>query len=42
MKRIPTTSRSLDLYHHINGDSFEKQNKEILSDYLNFRTQRIG
>ena len=33
METIPTTSRSLDRYYHINGDSFEKQYKEILSGY---------
>lgn len=33
MERIPTTSRSLDNYYHINGDTFEKQYKEILSGY---------
>ena len=30
---IPTTSRSLDHYYHINGDTFEKQYKEVLSGY---------
>ena len=33
METIPTTSRSLDNYYHINGDSFEKQYKEKLSGY---------
>lgn len=33
METIPTTSRSLDGYYHINGDTFEKQYKEILSGY---------
>lgn len=33
METIPTTSRSLDHYYHINGDTFEKQYKEILSGY---------
>ena len=33
METIPTTSRSLDYYYHINGDTFEKQYKEILSGY---------
>lgn len=33
METIPTTSRSLDNYYHINGDTFEKQYKEILSGY---------
>ena len=33
MERIPTTSSSLDHYYHINGDTFEKQYKEILSGY---------
>lgn len=33
METIPTTSRSLDRYYHINGDTFEKQYKEILSGY---------
>ena len=33
MEKIPTTSRSLDHYYHINGDTFEKQYKEILSGY---------
>ena len=33
MKTIPTTSRSLDRYYHINRDTFEKQYKEILSGY---------
>ena len=31
METIPTTSRSLDRYYHINGDTFEKQHREILS-----------
>lgn len=31
METIPTTSRSLDHYYHINGDTFEKQHREILS-----------
>ena len=29
----PTTSRSLENYYHINGDTFEKQYKELLSGY---------
>lgn len=33
METIPTSSRSLDSYYHINGDTFEKQYKEILSGY---------
>ena len=33
METIPTTSRSLDNYYHINGDTFEKQYKEKLSGY---------
>lgn len=33
METIPTTSRSLDRYYHINGDTFERQYKEILSGY---------
>lgn len=33
METIPTTSRSLDRYYHINGDTFEKQYEEILSGY---------
>ena len=33
METIPTTSRSLDHYYHINGDTFEKQYKEVLSGY---------
>ena len=33
METIPTTSRSLDRYYHINGDTFEKQYKEVLSGY---------
>lgn len=33
METIPTTSRSLDRYYHIKGDTFEKQYKEILSGY---------
>lgn len=33
METIPTTSRSLDRFYHINGDTFEKQYKEILSGY---------
>ncbi len=33
METIPTTSRSLDHYYHINGDTFEKQYKEIPSGY---------
>lgn len=33
METTPTTSRSLDRYYHINGGTFEKQYKEILSGY---------
>ena len=33
METIPTTSRSLDRYYHINGDTFERQYKEVLSGY---------
>ena len=33
METKPTTSRSLDNYYHINGDTFEKQYKEVLSGY---------
>ncbi len=33
METRPTTSRSLDAYYHINGDTFEKQYKEVLSGY---------
>ena len=33
METIPTTSRSLDNYYHINGATFEKQYKEVLSGY---------
>ena len=33
METIPTTSRLLDRYYHINGDTFEKQYKEVLSGY---------
>lgn len=33
MESRATTSRSLDFYYHINGDTFEKQYKEILSGY---------
>ncbi|WP_235827552.1 hypothetical protein [Bacteroides caecimuris] len=33
METLPTTSRSLDHYYHINGDTFERQYKEILSGY---------
>ena len=33
METIPTTSRSLDRYYHINGGTFEKQYKETLSGY---------
>lgn len=33
METIPTTSRSLDNYYHVNGDTFEKQYKEVLSGY---------
>ena len=33
MERIPTTSRSLDRYYHIKGDTFEKQYKETLSGF---------
>ncbi len=33
METKPTTSRSLENYYHINGDSFEKQYKELLSGY---------
>ena len=33
METIPTTSRSLDRYYHINGDTFGKQYKEVLSGY---------
>ena len=36
METIPTTSRSLDKYFHINGDTFEKQYNEKLSDYRNW------
>ena len=34
METKPTTSRSLDSYYHINGSTFEKQYKEVLSGYL--------
>lgn len=37
METIPTTSRSLDRYYHINGDTFERQYKEILSGYREWR-----
>lgn len=37
METIPTTSRSLDRYYRINGDTFEKQYKEILSGYRQWR-----
>ena len=33
METTPTTSHSLDNYYHINGDTFEKQYKDILSGY---------
>lgn len=33
METVPTTSRLLDRYYHINGDTFEKQYKEVLSGY---------
>lgn len=33
MERVPTNTRSLDRYYHINSDTFEKQYKEILSGY---------
>lgn len=33
METIPTSSRSLDRYYHINGDTFDKQYKEVLSGY---------
>lgn len=33
METIPTSSRSLDRYYHINGDTFEKLYKEKLSGY---------
>ena len=33
METIPTTSRSLDRYYHINGDTFEKQYMEVFSGY---------
>ena len=33
METKPTTSRSLENYYHINGDTFEKQYKEQLSGY---------
>lgn len=33
METRATTSRSLDFFYHINGDTFEKQYKEILSGY---------
>ncbi len=36
METIPTTSRSLDRYYYINGDTFEKQYKEILSGFRNW------
>lgn len=37
MERSPTTSRSLDFYYHINGDTFEKQYKEVLSGYREWK-----
>ena len=33
METKPTTSRSLENYYHINGDTFEKQYKEQLSGF---------
>jgi transposase len=33
METRPITSRSLDLFYHINGDTFDKQYKEVLSGY---------
>lgn len=33
METRATTSRSLDAFYHINGDTFEKQYKEVLSGY---------
>ena len=36
METIPTTSRSLDKYFHINGDTFEKQSNKKLNDYRNW------
>ena len=33
METRPTTSRSLETYYHIDGSTFEKQYKEILSGY---------
>lgn len=33
METRPTTSRSLDTYYHIDGSTFEKQYKEVLSGY---------
>lgn len=37
MERSPTTSRSLDFYYHINGNTFEKQYKEVLSGYRQWK-----
>lgn len=36
METKATTSRSLDSFYHINGDTFERQYKEILSGYRNW------
>lgn len=33
METRPTTSRSLETYYHIDGSTFEKQYKEVLSGY---------
>lgn len=37
MERSPTTSRSLDFYYYINEDTFEKQYKEVLSGYRQWK-----
>lgn len=33
MEKYPITARSLERYYHIDGDQFERQYKEYLSDY---------
>lgn len=33
LEKYPITARSLERYYHIDGDQFERQYKEYLSDY---------
>ena len=37
METIATTCHSLDRFYHINGDTFERQYKEVLSGYRQWR-----